>query len=145
MHNFIGIGVDVLMAKNPPVCGQYRLQEILNGCAHPRPVGLAIIISNDYKDVHTRPTLNGTEKDGKAMMDALQFLGHATIHLHNVNYASLLDLLRQAEQAKYPSCCRRLVFVFAGHGEEDIIITSDDKHIKIQTIVEKFSIASLQI
>ena len=78
------------------------------------------------------------------MMDALQFLGHAAIRLHNVNYASLVELLRQAEQAKYPSCCRRLVFVFAGHGEEgDIIITSDDKPIKIQTIVEKLS--SLQM
>ena len=78
------------------------------------------------------------------MMNALQFLRHATIRLHNVNYASLLDLLRQAEQAKYPSCCRRLVFVFAGHGEEgDIIITSDNQRIKIQTIVEKLS--SLQM
>ena len=140
MYIFIGTGIqtDVVMAKNTSVRGQYRLQEVLDACTH--PVGLAIIISNDYKDVPTLKILNETEKDGKAMMDALKFLGHATVHLRNVTYASLLDLLRQAEQIKYPSCCRRVVFVFAGHGKEgDNLITGDGKCIKIQTIVEKLS------
>ena len=62
---------DVLMAINTSnsIRRLYRLQEVLDVCTH--PVGLAIIISNDYKDVPTLATLNGTEKDGKAMMDAL--------------------------------------------------------------------------
>ena len=114
------------------------LQEVLSACIH--PVGLAIIISNDYESISTLETLRETETDGKAMTEALKCLGYATIHRHNVTLTFLLNLLRQATQINYPTCCKRLVFVFAGHGKEgDNLLTSDERPIQIQEIVVKLS------
>ena len=82
----------------------------------PGAVGLALIVSNDHKG--TGRELKTTETDGEFMKKAFKWLGYATLHMHNWNLTQLEELLRTANETPYPESCRRIAFVFAGHGKE---------------------------
>lgn len=83
----------------------------------PGAVGIALIVSNDHKG--TDRELKTTETDGEFMKEAFEWLGYATLHMHNWNLTQLEELLRTANETSYPESCRRIAFVFAGHGRNN--------------------------
>ena len=114
--------------------------------AVPGAVGLALIITNDYKSNPQYTNLEATKSDGDAMDRALRELGYASVCRHNVTQIWLMSLLRKADRTTYPPSCRRIVFVFAGHGRIESggtsLIMNDGMDISIQSIVTLLSPSS---
>ena len=109
--------------------------------------GLAIIVSNDYKDIKELPTLDGTIKDNTNMRGTFEELNFAVISEHNVTYSKMLALISSVVNHKhYPPTYQRIVFVFSGHGKDDFLLyTGDNKRtntISIEYILQRFSEAS---
>lgn len=116
---------------------------------YPSPRGLAVIVSNDYKNSNNKQ-LNGTEKDGKAMKDAFESLKFVTIWKHNVSEKQhrqlingVLQQLKHAEtdfkgnpsgQRTHPfntGFFKCIVYVFSGHGNIDELSMEDGNvHLK---------------
>ena len=123
-----------------------RIKSVLE--ANPTVIGLAIIITNDYKlNPHHRDLL-ATEGDGIAMEDAFKHLGFATIRKHNVTLSLVIAILHQCSSVRYPQTCKRLAFVFAGHGREPQpqqkeegtqLVTCEGKNFGVKTVVAKLS------
>lgn len=108
----------------------------------PGAVGLALIVSNDHKG--TRRELKTTETDGEFMKKAFEWLGYATLHMHNWNLTQLEELLRTANETLYPESCRRIAFVFAGHGktigkEQLQLVMNDGKPIDFDSVQKYLS------
>lgn len=107
----------------------------------PGAVGLALIVSNDHKG--TDRELKTTETDGEFMKKAFEWLGYATLHMHNWNLTQLEELLRTANETPYPESCRRIAFVFAGHGrinEECLqLVMNDGKPIDFDSVQKYLS------
>ena len=111
----------------------------------PEAVGLAVIITNDYKDNRHYSNLEATESDGAAMAAAFTELGYATIRKHNITAPILTSILRKASNIRYPQSCKRIAFVFAGHGRDEpgsgatTLIMNDGENMAIDFIVETLS------
>jgi hypothetical protein len=113
--------------------------------AYPKAIGLAIIITNDYQKISDRHSpLAAAEGDGKAMEDSLKALGYAIVRKHNSTLALVMSLLDQLDRIRYPPSCKRLAFVFAGHGRwrpdnGHELITNDGKVLTVNTLLMKSS------
>ena len=114
---------------------------------HQQSNGLAIIISNDYKNIHELPTLDGTIKDNRNMRSTFEELNFAVISDHNVTYSKMLALISSVVGCRqYPPSYKRIVFVFSGHGKDDFLLCTNDNHttsrtttISIEYILQQFS------
>ncbi|XP_019854404.1 PREDICTED: uncharacterized protein LOC105313442 isoform X2 [Amphimedon queenslandica] len=113
--------------------------------AAPEAVGLAMIITNDYKDNPKYSNLEATESDGASMAAAFTELGYTIVHKHNITGLILASILRRTSNIQYPKSCKRIAFVFAGHGrnesksETTLLIMNDGESITIDFIVETLS------
>lgn len=113
--------------------------------AVPEAVGLAIIITNDYKDNPKYSNLEATKGDGASMAAAFTELGYAILHEHNIKVLPLASILRKMSHILYPQSCKRIAFVFAGHGRNEpksgttLLIMNDGESIGIDFIVETLS------
>ena len=114
----------------------------------PSANGLALIISNDYKDVQsTGPGgcnlryLKGAEADSKKMAASFQFLKFAVHHIHNQPIAALMDTLQAVTRQQYPKSYRRLAIVFSGHGFSEHIYAGKGEKVALQHIFDMFSAA----
>ena len=123
-----------------------RIESVIE--ANSTAIGLAIIITNDYKSNPHHLDLLATESDGIAMEDAFKQLGFATIRKHNVTKSLVIALLHQCSSVRYPQTCKRLAFVFAGHGREPKqeddeegtqLVTCEGKNVSVKTVVTKLS------
>lgn len=122
-----------------------RIESVIE--ANSTATGLAIVITNDYKSNPHHFDLLATEGDGIAMEDAFKQLGFATIRKHNVTLSLVIALLHQCSSVRYPQTCKRLAFVFAGHGREPKqpgeegtqLVTCDGRNFSVTTVVKKLS------
>ena len=103
---------------------------------HQDSLGLAMVLSNDYAGCQGVPQLGGTVNDGSKMESTCQKLGFAVYRKHNFTQVSLVNLIDEAKRMIFPPSYKRLIFVFAGHGnEKGQIITSEGKMATVQEIV----------
>lgn len=100
----------------------------------PSANGLAIIIGNEtsYKPEHQ--LLPGTIKDLEAARDAFESLKFTTVPIRNASAREIIDIVQAASRCTYPSCYRRLAFVFSGHGDATYIYTHDSE-VPLQTCI----------
>lgn len=129
-----------MATSTPQVC--------LETAIKPGDIGFALIITNDYKTNPSLQNLQATKSDGEVMKAAFEHLGYATIHQHNVTLVWLLSTLKKVDQISYPSSCKRIAFVFAGHGREPKdgtneegtqLMTSEGRTISVNTILKFMS------
>lgn len=119
-----------------------NIQQIIDD--NPSALGLAIIITNDYIENPLKPDLHGAKKDGEEMEKSFRSLRFAVIHKHNASLTFTMSILHKAaNDIHYLPSYRRLAFVFAGHGEENgCLFTNDGNSIQINTILNKLSPSS---
>ena len=119
-----------------------NIQQIIDD--NPTALGLAIIITNDYIENPHKQDLHGAKKDGEEMEKSFRSLRFAVIHKHNASLAFTMSILQKAaNDICYLPSYRRLAFVFAGHGEENgCLFTNDGNSIQIDTILNKLSPSS---
>ncbi len=110
----------------------------------PSALGLAIIISNDYKSNPQYGNLNGTKKDGDALESSFKTLRYTVVRKHNTSLSFLVALLKKVSSGlRYPPSYKAIAFVFAGHGEAGgNLITSEGSKIQIEGIVRILSPSS---
>ena len=110
----------------------------------PYALGLAVIISNDYKSNPQYGNLNGTEKDGDALESSFKTLRYTVVRKHNTSLSFLVALLKKVSSGlRYPPSYKAIAFVFAGHGEAGgNLITSEGNKISIEGIVRILSPSS---
>lgn len=104
------------------------MERVLDELVKSKPLanGLAIIIGNaiSCKPGHNE-ILSGTIKDLEAARDAFESLKFTTIPIRNASAREIIDVVLAASRYTYPSCYRRLAFVFSGHGDETCIYAHD--------------------
>jgi hypothetical protein len=95
--------------------------------------GLAIIVTNDYKDVADLPTLNGTHKDGARMQDVFDKLEIANMWKKNVTGGEMKRLLNEIAQLDtLPQSYHSISFVFAVHGDNEELSLQDGVKMKVE-------------
>ena len=101
----------------------------------PSANGLAIIIGNEIscKPEHNE-RLSGTIKDLEAARDAFESLKFTTVPIRNASAREIIDIVQAASNYSFPSCYKRLAFVFSGHGDETCIYAHDSR-INLQTYI----------
>ena len=100
--------------------------------------GLAIIITNDYKDGEQQ-TLSGARKDGTRMQRTFEGLQIATLWRENVSSGDLRGLLQQIATLSPPRTYESISFVFSGHGGAgDVLFMQDGSKMHMQEIVNAF-------
>ena len=102
---------------------------------NPTKRGLAIIITNDYKDGEQQ-TLSGARKDGARMQRTFEGLQIATLWKENVSSGDLRGLLQQIATLSPPRTYESISFVFSGHGGAgDMLFMQDGSKMHMQEIV----------
>lgn len=113
----------------------------------PGQVGIALIVSNDYRDTNKR-YLNGTEKDASIMVDAFSFLGYGTILKQNVTRVEIFAECEKLAGYDYSlqNKCKRIAVVFSGHGDMDeergVLIMQDEEKVFVKDLVNSFKATS---
>ncbi len=105
--------------------------------------GLAIIITNDYRNCTSLRPLPGTLSDGTSMKDTFDYLGFVVHWEKNVNNLQITKLIHEAcsfqdyHKFKKYEC---IVFVFSGHGDlGDIVYLQDGSKVSIgEDIIKPF-------
>lgn len=110
---------------------------------NPNANGLAVIISNDYKEIKGSSLrhLHGAERDSEKMKETFKFLKFAVLHVHNYSIGDLMAILQAAAGHRYPPSYRRIAVVFSGHGISGHIYTGDGKELDLKDIFDQFSIS----
>ena len=91
--------------------------------------GLAILISNGYKD--TSNPLPCTIKDAESMKAAFAYLGFATHTEQDLGAARMYALTEEAAKCTYPDSYKCIAFTFSGHGHDANHIISDDRPMRL--------------
>ena len=100
----------------------------------PSANGLAIIIGNETSCKPEHDPLSGTIKDLEAARDTFESLIFTTVPIWNASAREIIDIVQAASRYNYPSCYRRLAFVFSGHGDANYIYAYDSA-VPLQTHV----------
>ena len=103
--------------------------------------GLAIVIGNRYSRHPGLKTLSGPPHDVQAMCEAFKSLHYATLAVNNATRQDMLDVIRGVldffPSHPPPLCYQRLVFAFAGHGDDTDSLHTDDGVVSLKTEVIK--------
>jgi len=89
---------------------------------NPIAKGLAVIVGNQHSYHRAlRRVLNGPPKDVDSMTSSLQRLHYTVVPLHNISPQDIKQIV-EAIKTYFPiapkkDCYKRIVFVFAGHGD----------------------------
>ena len=125
----------------PRVCAGdlYQLQVMaiaLDDLVKSKPFanGLAIIIGNEFSCKPEHEPLSGPIRDLEAARDAFESMKFTTVPIRNASAREIIDIVQAASLYTYPSCCRRLAFVFSGHGDATYIYAHDSP-VHLQTCV----------
>ena len=107
--------------------------------ANPEANGLAIVISNDYKEIKEVESLTGTTVDAKHMIDTFTVLKFATYHQQNIRRDRLIEVVHTAASyQEYPDSYRRIAVVFSGHGTNEQLFTQEGARVDINDILRPF-------
>ncbi len=100
--------------------------------------GLAIIVTNNYRNSGTVGWLKGTFKDGGKQNAAFSRMNFYVRHFSNVDLTTFQSIVDQLSQLKWDivkeySC---IAILFAGHGlRGDELVFQDDQSFKLSTMV----------
>ena len=96
--------------------------------------GLAIVVANQHSRVFPKRILHGAKKDLEATGQVFKALHYAVIQLLDVPKSIVLDVISAVVQF-FPACddlrYKRIVFCFAGHGDENMCIHTGDGEISV--------------
>ena len=98
-------------------------------------VGVAFIVSNDYSTQQASQAglkkLNGTHRDAEKMSEAFNKLRYEVVPRRNLTLSNLINFVGKAAAWQCHPSYKRLVFVFAGHGNRNGVIYSQDGGVAI--------------
>ena len=88
--------------------------------------GLAVIVTNDYRDAPELGHLPGCHKDGDEMEHTLvgvhNFAGY---RVKNLSAQQMSNLFAHTAQCRYPNSYKYVAVVFSGHGQKGSLIGND--------------------
>lgn len=106
---------------------------------HPSANGLAVILTNDYKDPSILcgstkfVPLEECHEDGDEMKKTFSdTFGFACLWKKNCTAIEIIRVIVQMGRCEYPSCYKCLVVVFSGHGKENVLFGNDGKDVDIE-------------
>lgn len=103
---------------------------------HPNANGLVLIFTNDYNEPLSGCKLEALaecHKDGGEMKKTFcNVFGFACLWKQNCTAARTTRLLEHMGNCEYPPSYKCLAVVFSGHGEENVLLGCDGKHISVQ-------------
>ncbi len=99
------------------------LQEAID--RRPAANGLAIIVANARSSQKGTEKLPGVYRDLEAMKATFEELRYATFPMRDANAHQIREIVQAATDPAtvYPRRYKRIAFVFAGHGDENVIET----------------------
>ena len=100
----------------------------------PSANGLAIIIGNETSCKPEHVPLSGTIKDLEDARDAFESLKFTSVPIRNASAQEIVDIVQAASCYNYPSCYKRLAFIFSGHGDAKYIYAHDSA-VPLQTCI----------
>ena len=103
-------------------------------------VGVALLVSNDYKTIKGVSDLSSTHTDAKNMEQAFKELTYATIRIKNASSDEFVSCYNNLADYKYPTTCKRILLYFSGHGDDGTLLMQDGLKVNIDDVVSRFKI-----
>jgi hypothetical protein len=123
------------MATPLPACSE-ELNELLSKSTG--ALGIALIVTNDYR-TSSNATLEGTLKDATKAQNVFESLNTICYMKHNSTASQMFDAVcAVASCSCYPDAFKWIVFIFSGHGDNQVIKGQDGQKVRISNILEMF-------
>ena len=103
-------------------------------------VGVALLVSNDYKTVREVSDLPFTHTDTKNMEQVLKEFTYAVYRIKNVSTNEFVSCYKNLADYKYPATCKRILLYFAGHGDDGNLWMQDGGKVNIDDVISRFKI-----
>jgi len=115
--------------------------EKLNIQINHNTVGVALVVSNDYKPLGPDFELN-THGDSDTMEQLFKKFGYDVHKIRNLSKAKhFLSYCKDLAAFKYPSTCKRLLVYFAGHGGDGTLLMQDGRSkVEIEDMINDFKL-----
>ena len=101
-------------------------------------VGIALLVSNDYKGLNTVSELSFTHKDADNLEEMFKEFTYVVCRKKNVSTVQFVASYKKLAEFKYPPHCKRILVYFSGHGEDGILIMQDGGKVKIEDVISCF-------
>ena len=103
-------------------------------------VGVALLVSNDYKTTKEASDLWSTHTDAKNMEKVMEVFSYAVFWIKNVSTDEFVSCYKYLADFQYPTTCKRILLYFAGHGKDGILLMQDGGEVKIDDVISRFKI-----
>jgi len=102
-------------------------------------VGVALLVSNDYKILPKKYQLNFTHTDTDKLKQLFknQF-SYVVCRKKNVSTADFVSCYKRLSEFKYPPTCKRILVYFSGHGNDGTLLMQDGNQIQIEDVISCF-------
>lgn len=101
-------------------------------------VGVALVVSNDYKTLGGKMKLNSTHIDSDNIEQVFKEFGYVVYKMRNVTKKKFVSCYKSLAECKYLPTCKRLLLYFAGHGDNGRLLMQDDKEVQIEDMIVCF-------
>ena len=108
-----------------------ELEKYITSCTK----GVALIVTNSYDGEKQLP---GTYQDGAKFWQFLRECNYEVFWYHSVTKNDFTSYCKQLAKFRYPKTCKRLVVVFSGHGNENILEFQDKETVFINEMMKWF-------
>ena len=103
-------------------------------------VGVALLVSNDYKGIVNVAELEFVHQDSVKMEQMFKHrLSYTVYRKKNVTGYDFVSYYEKLAKHSYPSMCKRILVYFSGHGSSDRDLLMQDKtEVKIADMIDCF-------
>ena len=104
-------------------------------------VGVALLVSNDYKGRRDIKELSSVHKDAASLEQVFKRFGYAVYRKENLSTADFVLCYKKVADFKYPCTCKRILVYFSGHGGNNgALIMQDGGNVKAEDMISCFKI-----
>ena len=103
-------------------------------------VGVALLVSNNYKTTKEASDLSSTHTDAKNMEKVMEVFSYAVFWIKNVSTNEFVSCYKYLVDFPYPTTCKRILLYFAGHGNDGTLLMQDGGEVKIDDVITRFKI-----
>ena len=101
-------------------------------------VGVALLVSNDYKTLGKDAELGSTHSDAFKMEEVFEEFGYVVYRMQNIRSEDFTSYCKEIAGFQYPQNCRRILVYFSGHGDDGTLVMQDGGDLIIESIIELF-------
>ena len=101
-------------------------------------IGVAVLISNDYKTLETVTGLSFSHVDVDYLSGLFEEFAYAVCRKKNVSAMECFSCLKELTEVKYPPTCKRILVYFFGYSYGGRLLMQDGSIVQITDLIALF-------